>query len=101
MKNDLLNLKRPHKIDNEKTIRNFVEKFSDYDAKRQQNVKSLIYHMKRCAKYTEDTLYFEDSVSSDYPSFSNSLNSQPILKFLFSFLCLLLRRPNIYLSRAG
>ena len=69
MKNDLLNLKRPHQIDNEKTIRNSVEKFSDYDAKRQQNVKSLMNHMKRCAKYTEDTLYFEDSVSSDYPSF--------------------------------
>ena len=77
MKNDLLNLKRPHQIDNEKTIRNLVEKFSDYDAKKQQNVKSLINHMKRCAKYTEDTLYFEDSVSSDYPSFSNSLNSEP------------------------
>ena len=77
LKNDLLNLKRPHQIDNEKTIRNLVEKFSDYDAKRQQNVKSLINHMKRCAKYTEDTLYFEDSISSDYPSFSNSLNSQP------------------------
>ena len=75
MKNDLLNLKRPHQIDNEKSIRNLVEKFSDYDAKRQQNVKSLINHMKRCAKYTEDTLYFEDSVSSDYASFSNSLNS--------------------------
>ena len=77
MKNNLLNLKRPHQIDNEKTIRNLVEKFSDYDAKKHQNVKSLIYHMKRCTKYTEDTLYFEDSVSSDNPSFSNSLNSQP------------------------
>ena len=77
MKNDLLNLKRPHQIDNEKTIRNLVEKCSDYDAKRQQNIKSLINHMKRCAKYTEHTLYYENSVSSDYPSFSNSLNSQP------------------------
>ena len=43
--------------------------------KRQQNVKSFINHMKSCAKYSEDTLYFEDSVSSDYPSFSNSLKS--------------------------
>ena len=43
--------------------------FSNYDAKKQQNVKSLVNHMKKCAKYTEDTLYFEDSVSSDFFNF--------------------------------
>ena len=76
MKNDQLNLKRPNQIKNEKVIKDLVQSFSNYDLKRQQNIKSLINHMKRCAKCTEDTFYFEDSVGSDYPSFSNSLNSE-------------------------
>ena len=76
MKNDQLNLKRPNQINNEKVIKDLVQSFSNYDLKRQQNIKSLINHMKWRAKCTEDTFYFEDSVSSDYPSFSNSLNSE-------------------------
>ena len=77
MKNDQLNLKKSQQIYNEKVIRDLVRIFSNYDAQKQQNVKSLVNHMKKCAKYTEDTLYFEDSVSSDYPSFSTSMNSEP------------------------
>ena len=53
MKNDQLNLKRPDQINNEKDIRDLVQ-FSNYDFKRQQNIKSLIDHMKWCAKCTED-----------------------------------------------
>ena len=77
MKNDQLNLKKSQQIYNKKVIRDLVRIFSNYDAKKQQNVKSLVNHMKKCAKYTEDTFYFEDSVCSDYPSFSNSMNSEP------------------------
>ena len=77
MKNDQLNLKKSQQINNEKVVKDLIRTFSNHDAKRQQNVKSLVNHMKKCAKYCEDTLYFEDSVSSDYPSFSNTLNSEP------------------------
>ena len=77
MKNDLLNLKKPQQVNNEKVVRDSIRIFSNYDAKRQQNVKSLVNHMKKCAKYSEDTFYFEDSVRSDYPSFSDTLNSEP------------------------
>ena len=77
MKNDQLNLKKSQQIYNEKVIRDLVRIFFNYEATKQQNVKSLVNHMKKCAKYTEDTLYFEDSVSSNYPSFSISMNSEP------------------------
>ena len=77
MKNDELNLKRSEQIKNETVIRNLVNVYSNFDAKKQQNVKSLINHMKRCASLTEDAFYFEDSVSSEYPSFSNSFQSEP------------------------
>ena len=70
--NFTLNLKRPKQIQNEQTIKNLVHEYTNLPFELQNDEVTLVNYLKKFALYNEDTLYFNEDKTPNYPESQNS-----------------------------